>query len=150
MADDSLLRSGFQPVQAAVYNLGYACVLVPRLPQHHLIGELATRLSEWMVHLCLAFDWRLEHLSVRPDYLQWVVSVSPDVAPAYVIQLIRQHASQRIFAEFPSLARENPSGDFWAPGYMVLSGLQPPAVPLMQEFVRQIRQRQGAVTSRKE
>ena len=39
--------------------------------------------------------------------------------------------------------KKNPSGDFWAPGYLIMGGSQPPPVQLIKEFIGQTRQRQG-------
>ena len=90
-----------EPVSAAVYNLDYACLLVPRFPQHHMTGDLLDRLGEWVPQICIAFAWRLEYISVRPDYLQWIVNVPPATSPAYLMRIFRQHTSGKIFAEFP-------------------------------------------------
>jgi hypothetical protein len=48
-----------------------------------------------------------------------------------------------MFVEFPVLEEENPSGDFWAPGYLIMSGNQPPPGQLVKEFIRNTRKRQG-------
>ncbi len=131
------------PASASVYCLTYGILLIPRLPGHHLVGDLADRLPLWVSQLCVAFDWRLEHISVRPDYLQWNASATPETAPAQMVQNIRKHTSQRIFGEFPVLGRENPSGDFWATGFLLVTGSQPPLGKLVQEFIQQTRIRQG-------
>ena len=55
---------------------------------------------------------------------------------------MRQHTSQRIFNHFPDLAEENPSGDFWAPGYLVMTGSQPPPAQVVQDFIQSTRRRQ--------
>jgi REP element-mobilizing transposase RayT/CheY-like chemotaxis protein len=133
----------FEPVSSSVYNLTYACVLVPRFPNHHLTGDMANRLSDWITHLCVAFGWRLEHLSIRPDYLQWMVNVPPNTSPGYLMRTVRQHTSRRMFIEFPTMETENPSGDFWAPGYLILGSTQPPPAHLVLDFIRSIRRRQG-------
>jgi len=136
-------RRGFQPVRAVMCDLGYAFMLVPCLPKHHLVGKLVEALEGWIGNLCLAFGWRLEHISLQPDYLLLSVHADPDVAPAEIVQLIRQHSSRRIFSEFPHFAEDNPSGDFWAPSYLAMSGTQSPPVSVMREFIQQTRQRQG-------
>lgn len=132
-----------EPVSPSVYNLTYACVLIPRLPTHHLTANVATNLSEWVTQLCLAFGWRLEHLSIRPEYLQWMVNVPPTTSPGYLMRIIRQHTSRRMFVEFPKIVDENPSGDFWAPGYLIMSGNQPPPPQLVKDFIQDTRRRQG-------
>jgi REP element-mobilizing transposase RayT/DNA-binding response OmpR family regulator len=132
-----------EPISPAVYNLDYACVLIPRFPQHHITGDLLDRLGEWVADLCISYFWRLNYISVRPDYMQWIVNVPPVTAPAHLMRILRQHTSARIFAEFPRFKRENPSGEFWAPGYLIMSGSQPPPAQLIKDFISQTRQRQG-------
>ena len=82
-----------------MYDLNYACLLVPRFGTHHLTGDLSERLSKWMPNICIAFGWRLEHLSVRPDYLQWVVNVPPTTSPGYLMRIMRKQTSNKIFME---------------------------------------------------
>ncbi len=132
-----------EPITAGVYHLSYACLLLPRLSKHFLTGDMADKLSEWIPIICVAFGWRLEHLAVRPEYLQWVVNVPPATSPGYVMRVIRQQLSDKIFASFPRLKRDNPSGDFWAPGYLIMGGSQPHPPQLVKDYIRQIRLRQG-------
>jgi REP element-mobilizing transposase RayT len=142
-APESARKIVLEPISPAVYNLDYACLLLPRFPHHHMTGDLLDRLGEWVPQICIAFDLRLEYISVRPDYLQWVVNVPPATSPAYLMRVLRQHTSERIFAEFPRFKRDNPSGDFWAPGYLMMSGSQPAPAQLIRDFIIQTRQRQG-------
>jgi REP element-mobilizing transposase RayT len=136
-------RIVLEPISPSVYNLDYDCLLIPRFPQHILIGDLSDRLSAWIQETCIAFGWRLEYISVRPDYLLWIVNVPPATSPGYLMRIARQRTSEKIFADFPRFKSENPSGDFWAPGYLLMGGSQPPPVQLIKEFIAQTRQRQG-------
>ena len=124
-------------------QLNFACLLVPRFTIHFMTGDLADRLSEWMPNICIAFGWRLEFLAVRPDYLQWVINVTPNTSPGYLMRIIRQQTSSKIFDEFPRLKRENPSGDFWAPGYLIMGGHEPHPQKLVKDYIKQTRVRQG-------
>jgi REP element-mobilizing transposase RayT/DNA-binding response OmpR family regulator len=132
-----------EPVSPSVYNLTYACLLVPRFTEHLLAGDLSDRLTEWVPQICVAFGWRLEHIAVHPDYLQWIVNVPPATSPGYLMRILRQHTSEKIFSDFPRFKKENPSGDFWAPGYLIMGGTQSPPAQLVKEFIQQTRQRQG-------
>ena len=127
----------------AFYSLYYACLLVPRLPGHHLVGDLSARLPRYVRHIFLAYGWRLKHLEIKPGSLQWIVSLPPDVPPGNIVSLMRQHTSERIFSDFPRLAQENPSGDFWAPGYLLMSGQSALPEQVTKYFIDQTRKRQG-------
>ncbi len=132
-----------EPASAGVYHLTYACLLVPRFNSHYLTGDIADKLSEWLPIICVAFGWRLEYLAVRPEYLQWVANVPPATSPGYVMRVIRQQVSDKIFTAFPRLKKDNPSGDFWAPGYLIMGGTQPHPPQLVKDYIKQVRQRQG-------
>jgi REP element-mobilizing transposase RayT len=136
-------RVMLEPISPGLYNLTYACLLVPRFSSHYLTGDMADHVSEWLPQICIAFGWRLEYLAVRPEYVQWVVSVPPAASPGYLMRIIRQQTSEKIFAEFPKLKRENPSGDFWAPGYLIMGGTQPHPPQLVKDYIKQTRSRQG-------
>jgi REP element-mobilizing transposase RayT len=136
-----------EPTTAGMYHLTYACLLVPRFSAHYITGDLADRLGEWLPSICIAFGWRLEYLAVRPEYLQWVVNVQPNTSPGYLMRIMRQQTSEKIFSELMRLKKENPSGDFWAPGYLIMGGTQPHPPQLVRDYIRQTRQRQGQEAS---
>jgi REP element-mobilizing transposase RayT len=136
-----------EPTTAGLYHLTYACLLVPRFSSHYITGDLSDRLGEWLPNICIAFGWRLEYLSVRPEYLQWVVNVQPNTSPGYLMRIMRQQTSEKIFSDFPRMKKENPSGDFWAPGYLIMGGTQPHPQQLVRDYIRQTRQRQGQEAS---
>lgn len=138
-----------EPASPGLYHLNYACLLVPRFSSHYLTGELAGHLSEWIPNICIAFGWRLEFMAVRPEYMQWVVSVPPNTSPGYLMRIMRQQTSEKIFAEFLRIKKENPSGDFWAPGYLIMGGTQPHPQQLVKDYIKQTRQRQGESQPRK-
>ena len=136
-----------EPTTAGLYHLTYACLLVPRFSSHYITGDLADQIGEWLPNICIAFGWRLEYLSVRPEYLQWVANVQPNTSPGYLMRIMRQQTSEKIFSEFPRMKKENPSGDFWAPGYLIMGGTQPHPQQLVRDYIRQTRQRQGQEVS---
>jgi REP element-mobilizing transposase RayT/CheY-like chemotaxis protein len=142
-------RVMLEPISPGLYNLTYACLLVPRFSSHYLTGDVADRVSEWLPQICIAFGWRLEYLAVRPEYVQWVLNVPPAVSPGYLMRIVRQQTSEKIFTEFTRLKKENPSGDFWAPGYLIMGGTQPHPPQLVKDYIKQTRTRQGYSQSRK-
>ncbi|GAB4581341.1 MAG: hypothetical protein Fur0022_40880 [Anaerolineales bacterium] len=127
----------------ALYNLSFACVMIPRFPHHHLTSDLAARISEWIPQICVAFGWRVEHLAIRPEYVQFMVNVPPATSPGYLMRIITKVTSQRVFAGFPRFNDENPSGEFWAPGYLIISSTQLPPHRMVKDFIAQTRKRQG-------
>ena len=143
LTSDSHDRVVLEPQSANPYELFYACLLIPRFDTHLLKGDLAEYLHQWMHQICVSFDWGLDSLTIRPEYLQWVTRVPAPTAPAHCIRTVRQHTSKLIFDDFPYLKQENLSKDFWAPGYLVLVGRAPHPVEMMDEYIQLTRQQQG-------
>ena len=136
-------RIRYEESSQVMYNLNYACLVIPRFPNHHMVGDLAMRLSEWIPQICIAYGWRLEYISVQKDHLQWIVSVPPTTAPGGLMRIIRKQLSEKIFVDFPRIKNDNPAGDFWAPGYILTSSSNPHPDNLVREFIEQTRMRQG-------
>ena len=108
------------------------------------MGDLALRLNQWVMQLSVTFGWRLEHLAIRPGYMHWMAVVRPAASPGAMVRDLRQHTSQRIFKEFPWMAWDNPSEDFWAPGYLIVNGRDQLSQQSIQEFIAKTRLHQGA------
>ncbi len=136
-------KIALEPISAGLYHLTYACLLIPRFSHHYLTGDLADKLAEWLPNIAVSFGWRLESLAVRPEYLQWVVNVQPNTSPGFVMKTTRDHTNEKIFTTFTKIKRENPSGDFWAPGYLIMGGSNPHPPQLIRDYIKQIRMRQG-------
>jgi REP element-mobilizing transposase RayT len=126
-------------------ELSYVCLLIPRFSDHHLIGDITEDLVEWMKQICISYGWRLDAISLRPGYLQWVMIVPLNANPAQFMRIIRQHTSQKIFDDYPRFRRQNVSGQFWAPGNFVAAGSQLQTPETINKFILQTRKHQGIV-----
>lgn len=125
----------------------YSCLLIPRMPQHLLHSNLAASLFKWTGQLCLAYGWRLEHLSIHPNHIQMIAGAPLATSPAFLVRTMRQKTSQYIFTQFPPLTSENPSDDFWAPGFFISGGKQTIQPHLIDRYISEIRENQGTNNS---
>jgi REP element-mobilizing transposase RayT len=124
-------------------DLAFACVLIPRFSDHYLVGDIVDWLAVWMKQVCISYGWRLETMSVRPGYIQWVMHVPMNSNPAHFMRLIRRYTSDQIFEDFPRFKLKNISGEFWAPGNYVVPGSQLQSTEQVNEFILQTRRYQG-------
>lgn len=142
-SDDLRAVPGVILSSPVVYVIHYACVLLPRLPGHRLTKDIHGQLTECMHRLSIAFGWRLEYVAIFLDYMHWITGASPEISADEVIQKVRRHTTEMIFSEFPSYSRGNLCDDFWAPGYLVVTGSNPLPAELVNEYIEQTRLRQG-------
>ena len=129
---------------AGITQATYTCVIVPRSPLIHLTGNLTEMLSQWVPQLCHSFGWRLNAVTVRSEYLQWTVTMAPSVSPSDMIRILREHTSQRIFENLPRLKPRNPAEEFWANGYLIVNGVEPPAPEVLRDYISQVHKRLGS------
>jgi REP element-mobilizing transposase RayT len=150
LTSDSDQRVHFEPVRTHPYDLSYACLLIPRFSSHYLIGDIVESLHLWMNHICVSFGWRLDNLVIKPEYMQWIISVPPNTPPTRCIRTVREDTSIRIFEDFPQFKNENLSKDFWAPFYRILLGSLPHPQEMINDFINTTRQQQGIQPRRRE
>ena len=132
-----------EPLVYDPYEVSYTCLLLPRLKSHSLSDELADYLKSSLEQILISFGWCLDFLSIKPEYLQWVIRVPPSTSTTYVIQVVRRQTSQNIFIDFPQYKNDDHTDDFWAPGYLIFWGSQPHPPEIIQRYIRQTRKQQG-------
>jgi len=127
----------------ALYNLTYSCLLIPRFGSHQLTNEREKKIAGCIRNIHTSKGWRLELLKVRPDYLLWVSNFPPNITPSKHIDIIRKETSRLMFDNFPTFKKENPSGDYWAPGYLIVGGKNAISDQLVTAFLKQNRKKHG-------
>jgi len=125
------------------YNLSYSYMLIPRFPYHRLTREKVDLISECIKKINISYGWRLESVEFQPEYLRWTTSLPPSIAPTDYLETIRQETSKRIFDDFPIYREENPSGDYWAPGFLIIGGKNAISDQLALAYTKQNRQKHG-------
>jgi REP element-mobilizing transposase RayT len=133
----------FEPFENRAYDMSYACLLIPRDPEHLLAGKVADFIQKSIQNVCIAFGWQLLRVQVQPEYFQWVVSAKVGTPPSKCIHMIRDETSKGILAAFRQFRAAEGFSDFWAPGYLVLVGDEPHPASIIQEFIKLTRQQQG-------
>lgn len=132
----------FEPFHKRVYDMSYACLLIPRHPEHLLTGKIAEFVEKTMKSTCGTFGWTLGFVQVRPEYLQWVISATFGTPPSKCIHTIREQTSKGLLDKFKEFRDGAQYADFWAPGYLVLVGEKPHPQSIIEEFIKLTRQQQ--------
>ena len=138
--DDQII---LKAVEDHPYDLTYTCLLLPRFDLHSLTKDVETELKTILQQICISKGWTLEFLGVKPEYMEWIMRVPPTISTGYFMQVIREQTSQQIFTKFPNFKAVNSTGDFWALGYLIITGSQQHPVVVVQRYIQLTRQQQG-------
>jgi len=136
---EELTHSSLSPTDPSLFDVYYACLLVPRIRTHVLDGDCANYLRGELPNMFLAYGWRLEELIVEQSYLQWLVRIPPTIAPAAHIKVIRRQSSQMILTNYARFNRNAFLRDFWSPGYLLGCGRRLIPAADIAEFIKMNR-----------
>jgi putative transposase len=127
----------------SLYNLQYSCLLIPRFPSHRLTTHKTEMIEECVKNTNISYGWRLEAVEANQDFLRLTTSLPPFIAPTKYLNIIRKVTSKKIFDDFPAYKDENPSGDYWAPGFIIIGGKNTISDSLVSTFTKQNREKYG-------
>jgi CheY-like chemotaxis protein len=116
------VRRSLSPINPSLFDVYYACLLIPRIKEHALDGDCANYLRNELPNIFLGYGWRLEELIINPSYMEWLVRIPPTIAPAAHIKVVRMQSSQLILSNYSRFTRNEFLRDFWSPGYLLGCG----------------------------
>jgi CheY-like chemotaxis protein len=115
-------------------------LLLPRNPQQFITHDLANLLNRQLPRLHQVNGWQCIGLTIRPLYLALSVILPAGTNLPDMVQEIKESANIQIFAAFPGLLQSHLDGDFWAPGYYSVIGVDPIPMQAINHFIAQTRQ----------
>lgn len=134
---------GTSPLGIRNFRFNYTCLLIPRNPQQFLTRDLSERLSFLIPQLHLEYGWRLTGITIRPQYMLWSVALPIDACPVHLVRDIRRRTTAHITSNFTNLTPIGNGDDFWAPGFLILSGSTSPTVGMISDFISLTRLNQS-------
>ena len=129
----------------ALYNLSYSFLLITRFDSNYPPMDRDEIIKECIKKLHVSYGWKLESLEIHQDFIRWVSSFPPTFAPSRHIETIRKETSKRLFDDFPQFKQVNLSGDYWAPGYLVVGGNNAISDQLVSAYIKQNRQKHSVM-----
>ncbi|MBI9044116.1 MAG: transposase [Anaerolineaceae bacterium] len=139
---EPLPKAPFRLLNRASKNPAYSCVLIPQLENKSLSIDLARMLAKLLPELAKASGCKLLDVKIKPTYMLWSIQIPSTIPPAKLIRSFRQRTSKLIFSENPALKDLFFSGDFWAPGYLLVSGKEMPSKKTIMDFISKTRGKQ--------
>jgi REP element-mobilizing transposase RayT len=121
-------------------SLYYACLLIPRDPLHQLKNGLDESLPLWLEQICARHKWKMGFTVIDPDCFQWGIQLVSTMHISQFINVIRRETSALILQNRENL-RNVKSNDFWAQGYLVVSGTRPLSREIVEQGIRLLRRK---------
>lgn len=118
----------------------YNFILLPRNPDQFITRPLAEVLNQYLPQVHKENNWEFISISTRPQYLIWSAAFPLSVTVSQVAAEVRNVTNERLFSRFPELLNSHPNADFWAAGYLAISGANSPSVQLVRDTIELTKQ----------
>lgn len=137
--NDSNTDVTFERINAEEYLISYTFFLIPEFPTFQLTGELIDLMPKWIEEICVSNRWKLEFVTVNPKYLQWALSIPAVIATMRVVDLVRSKLTENILSAAEEKMELGDSTDLWAPGYLLLHGIHPHPIDIIEQYILLVR-----------
>jgi len=96
--------------------------VIPRSETMILQRQIAGILNQTVTRLCLAFNWELVNLTIRPTFMQWTVAIPASLSPEDMISIVKKETSMELIKALSADFGLTDKDDFWAPESMSAVG----------------------------
>ncbi len=88
--------------------------LIPRSENMILQRQISGVLNQTVSRLCLAFNWELDNLTIRPTFMQWTVTIPVSLSPEDMISIVKKETSLELIKALSADFGLTDKDDFWA------------------------------------
>jgi CheY-like chemotaxis protein len=125
----------FKSVTTNLFSLSYTFLITPRNISQQYYPFKDQDLSDWLSEINIGRGGNIDQIEVKREYVSWTANVSPFISLADYIDIVRHELSNKIFEKLPHLWKEYPTGDFWAPGYIIRGGHEKIPSKLISDYL---------------
>jgi len=113
--------SSYSKTRNARYNLKYEVAWCVKWRRKLLTPPIDRTLKTALRRICRERGYRIEQLRVMPNYIHFLISVPPRIAPAEVVKHLKGVSARRLLNEYPELRKKLVRGHLWTSTYYVAS-----------------------------
>ena len=95
----------YQHEQQSVHLMVYHIIWCPKRRRKVLQGDIAKRLEQLILEVCLEHEWKIIHLAIQPDHVHLLLRSNPYTMPTDIAHAIKGRSSHVLREEFPLLKK---------------------------------------------
>ncbi|MBM3241153.1 IS200/IS605 family transposase [Candidatus Poribacteria bacterium] len=111
--------ASYNKTRNAIYNLKYEVAWCVKWRRNLLKPPIDRTMKTILRRICRERDYRIEQLQVVPDYIHFLISVPPRVAPAEVVKHLKGVSARKLLDEYPELRKKLTQGRLWTSTYYI-------------------------------
>ena len=95
----------YQHEQQTVHLIVYHIIWCPKRRRKVLQGDIAKRLEQLILEVCLEHEWKIIHLAIQPDHVHLLLRSNPYTMPTDIAHALKGRSSPVLREEFPLLKK---------------------------------------------
>lgn len=96
----------------AVTKLGYQIIWSTKFRHPILTDEVEIELKHILAQTCVAYNWVMHELEIKPDYVHCFIQADHLTSPGEISKTLKNISAVKLFAVFPHLKQQK----FWGTG----------------------------------
>jgi putative transposase len=112
---------GIKSTKAAVYDLKYHLVWIPKYRKKILGREITGFLKEIFERIAHEYEFEIDTVGIKEDHVHIFMGAPPRYSPAELVQIMKSISAREVFKKFPKLREQLWAGELWNDGYFVRS-----------------------------
>ena len=99
------------------YDIQYHIVWITKYRKKIITGKIASRLKVLLMQGCSANNITIIKGNIQPDHVHLLISATPSLSIAQIVQYLKGRSSKKLQEEFPVLRKQFWGQHMWATGY---------------------------------
>ena len=112
---------GIKSTKAAVYDLKYHLVWIPKYRKKILGREITGFLKEIFERIAHEYEFEIDTVGIKEDHVHIFMGAPPRYSPAELVQIMKSISAREVFKKYPKLREQLWAGELWNDGYFVRS-----------------------------
>ena len=99
------------------YDIQYHIVWITKYRKKIITRKIASRLKVLLMQGCSANNITIIKGNIQPDHVHLLISATPSLSIAQIMQYLKGRSSKKLQEEFPELRKQFWGQHMWATGY---------------------------------
>jgi putative transposase len=105
--------------RTCVYNVNYHIVWSVKYRKPVLTEDIQEFLKDQFVRIGKEKGFSITGMEVMPDHVHVFASAHPQVAPSYIVKMLKGISARRTLMQFPHLAQQLCKGHLWNSSFYI-------------------------------
>jgi putative transposase len=112
-------KNNLTHARTCVYNVNYHIVWSVKYRKPVLTEDIQVFLKDQFIEISHKKGFSISTMEIMPDHIHVFVSAHPQVAPSYIVKMLKGISARRALMQFPHLVQQLWKGHLWNSSFYI-------------------------------